>query len=184
MPFPHQFSRLIDNPLRRFIIAPGKLVLRLSLRGDERILELGPGSGYFSGHLAEAVPKGILHLLDVQPQMLEKARRRLLASGIDNVAYTTLDAGGSFPFADSHFDVAVMVSVLGEVANQRSCLDSLARVLRDNGLLAIHESIPDPDMISFDRLVALVEPSGFALSARTGPAWNYTALFSNAMRGQ
>ena len=105
MPFPHQFSRLIDNPLRRFIIAPGKLVLRLSLRGDERILELGPGSGYFSGHLAEAVPKGELHLVDLQPQMLEKAKRKLQASGMDNVAYTTLDAGGSFPFADHHFDV-------------------------------------------------------------------------------
>ena len=182
MPFPHQFSRLIDNPLRRFIIAPGKLVLRLSLRGDERILELGPGSGYFSGHLAEAVPKGELHLVDLQPQMLEKAKRKLQASGMDNVAYTTLDAGGSFPFPDSHFDVAVMVSVRGEVANRRSCLDSLARVLRDNCLLAIHESIPDPDMIGFDRLVALVEPSGFALTARTGPALNYAALFSNAMR--
>lgn len=115
--------------------------------------------------------------------MLEKAKRKLQASGIDNVAYMTLDAGGSFPFPDSHFDAAVMVSVLGEVANQRSCLDSLARVLRNKGLLAIHESIPDPDIIGFDRLVALVEPNGFTLTARTGPAWNYTALFSNAVRG-
>lgn len=54
----------------------------------DRILELGPGSGYFSAKLAAAVPEGHLELLDIQPQMLAKARALLTAAGYANVGYT------------------------------------------------------------------------------------------------
>lgn len=171
---PHRFSRLIDNPLRRIFISPELLLQRLALRGDE-IVELGPGSGYFSAHLAAALPRGRLHLADVQPQMLEKARKKVNRLGMENVDFTTLDGGDLFP--DSNFDAVVLVSVLGEVADQRSCLASLRRVLRPDGLLAIHESIPDPDLIRFDDLVSLVASYGFQLTRRFGRAYNYTAIF-------
>jgi len=177
MVFPHVLSWMIDNPLRRAILSPEEFARRLSLRGDETILELGPGSGYFSVSLARALPHGRLHLLDVQAEMLEKVRRKMERSRIENMEFTLLDAGAKFPFPDSHFDVAVMVSVLGEVADQASCLASLYRVLRPAGLLAIHESIPDPDLIPFERLTALVTKHGFVPSERFGSMYNYTALF-------
>jgi len=75
MVFPHVLSWMIDNPLRRAILSPEEFARRLSLRGDETMLELGPGSGYFSVSLARALPHGRLHLLDVQAEMLEKVRR-------------------------------------------------------------------------------------------------------------
>lgn len=178
MVFPHVFSWLIDNPLRRVIISPEEFAQRLSLRGDEAVLEVGPGSGYFSVPLARALPQGRLHLLDVQLEMLEKVRRKIERLGIDNVEFTRLDAGAIFPFPDSHFDVAVLVSVLGEVADQASCLASLYRVLRPDGVLAIHESIPDPDLIPFGVLTALVVAHGFVPARRFGGAYNYTALFT------
>jgi ubiquinone/menaquinone biosynthesis C-methylase UbiE len=180
MVFPHALSWLIDNPLRRAIISPEEFTRRLSLRGDEAVLEVGPGSGYFSVSLARELRRGRLHLLDVQMEMLDKVRRKTERLGIDNVEFTRLDAGAAFPFPDSHFDLAVLVSVLGEVADQASCLASLHRVLRPDGVLAIHESVPDPDLIPFDVLTALVTAHGFVPARRFGGAYNYTALFSKS----
>ena len=175
--FPYQFSWLIDNPLRRLVLSPEKLAMRLPLSDSSRILELGPGSGYFSAALAARVPRGRLELFDLQPEMLAKAERKLRAGGHHNIGYTTGNAGEDLSFPDNHFDVAFLSSVLGEVPDQGRCLRSLRGVLRPTGTLAFHESIPDPDLIRFETLRDLVEPHGFNFQHRWGRPWNYTATF-------
>jgi len=176
--FPHKLSWLINNPLRRLLVAPEQLVERLNLQEASRVLEIGPGSGYFSLAIAREVPQGHLELVDVQPEMLEKTKQRLRAFGIDNVGFTTQDASLSLPFPDRSFDAAVLVAVLGEVADPKTCLKELHRVLRATGIVAVHEHIPDPDRIRLDRLTVLAETAGFVLRSRYGPSWNYTAVFS------
>lgn len=175
--FPHQFSWLIDNPLRRLVLSPETLARRLPLSDSSRILELGPGSGYFSAALADRVPEGCLELFDLQPEMLAKAERKLRAAGHHNIGYTTGNAGENLPFPDGDFDVVFLSSVLGEVPDQVRCLRSLHRVLRPTGTLAFDESIPDPDLIRFETLRGLVEPQGFRFQRRWGRPWNYTATF-------
>jgi len=54
----------------------------------------------------------------------------------------------------------------------------LHRVLCPMGALAVHESIPDPDLIRFRTLQDLVEPQGFRFERRWGRPWNYTATFA------
>jgi ubiquinone/menaquinone biosynthesis C-methylase UbiE len=174
--FPHQFAWLIDNPLRRALISPRRLANRLPLRPDSTVLEVGPGSGYFSVELARRVPEGHLHLVDIQPEMLRKARTKLQAHGLRNISFTTIDAGAGFPFAPARFDIAVLVSVLGEVTNPGACLLAVFDVLRPGATLAIHESVPDPDLIRLDRLLELTQKSCFTLTRRHGPRFNYTAL--------
>ena len=173
--FPHQFSWLIDSPLRRLVLSPETLVKRLPLTDSSRVLELGPGSGYFSAALAARIPRGRLELFDLQPEMLAKAGRKLRAGGHQNIGYTTGNAGEDLPFPDGHFDVAFLSSVLGEVPDQGRCLRSLHRVLCPTGTLAVHESIPDPDLIRFGTLQGLVEHQGFRFLHRWGRPWNYTA---------
>jgi len=178
--FPHQFSWLLDNPLRRLLLSPHDLADHLALSETSRVLELGPGSGYFSAALAKRVPRGELALLDIQPQMLEKAKRKLESMGFRNVTYTSADASVEFPYPDGHFDVALLVSVLGEVSDQPACLRSTRRVLRAGGLLAVHESFPDPDRLKLEELVPLVQAQGFGFRRLWGPSWNYTATFEKA----
>ncbi len=107
------------------MISPETFANRLTLSASSRILELGPGSGYFSAALAARIPQGRLELFDVQPEMLAKAERRLRAGGFQNVGYTVGDAGKDLPFPDGRFDMAVLASVLGEVPHQGRCLSSL-----------------------------------------------------------
>ncbi len=176
--FPHQFSWLIDNPIRRLVLAPEQLADRLPLTASDHVLEVGPGSGYFSVELARRVRHGRLELFDLQQQMLAKARCKLDRKGILNVGYTAGDASRRLPFLDQSFDLAVMVAVLGEIPDTKSCLRQLFLVLRPGGVLAVHEHVPDPDRIRFSVLRPLVESEGFGFGRRWGPLWNYTAIFN------
>ena len=174
--FPHQLSFLIDNPIRRVLITPGELADRIPWTETRRVLEVGPGSGYFSVALARRARAGRLELFDLQREMLAKARRKLEAAGHRNVGYTQGDAS-ALPYGASTFDVAVLVAVLGEVPDKSSCLELLLQVLSPDGVLVVHEHVPDPDRIAPPELRALAETAGFAFDRSYGPSWNHTAIF-------
>jgi ubiquinone/menaquinone biosynthesis C-methylase UbiE len=176
-PYPHWAELFLDNPIRRFIDRPAAVVERLDLAGAERVLELGPGPGFYSTEIARRVPQGQLDLFDIQPEMLDKARRNLENAGFRNVGFHAGDASGGFPFPDSHFDVAFLAAVLGEVPDKSACIRELARVLRPGGSLVLVESFPDPDRLSVQTLRDLAEPEGFALHVAAGTTWRDVVHF-------
>jgi ubiquinone/menaquinone biosynthesis C-methylase UbiE len=177
--FPHRLSFLLDNPLRSFLIPPRTLVERLSLPPDARVLELGAGPGFFSVALARQVPLGRLEVVDLQPEMLAKARRRLQRAGLTSVGLTQAEAG-ALPFPDASFDVVLLVAVLGEVPDARRCLRSVWRALRAGGVAAFHEHWPDPDRIEPAHLRRVVESEGFLHRRSYGRRYNYTAIFAKS----
>lgn len=174
--FPHQLAFTLLIPLRNFILSPKELVRRLGVRSDGRILEVGCGPGYFSPALARAVPLGELVLADIQPEMLAKAQRRLEKSGIANTAFH-LCVGSYFPFADGSFDRIVLVTVLGEVADQVAYLAEFHRLLAPCGLLSVSESVGDADKLSRAELTELLARHGFAPVQQFGNERNYTLNF-------
>lgn len=178
--FPHEFSWLLDNPVRRLFVAPEELADRLPIIHGARVLEIGPGSGYFSGEFARRLQCGRLELFDIQPQMLAKAKRKLEAQGFQNIGYTQGDASADLPFPEGHFDLAVLVTVLGEVPDKVACIKAVHRVLRADGIFAVHEHLPDPDFVSFEKLRSTVEGYGFVFHQRWGRWWNYTATFQKS----
>jgi SAM-dependent methyltransferase len=151
-PYPHWAAGFLNNPIRRFVGKPGTVVDRLGLTGAERVLEVGPGPGFFgpgpgffSTELARRLPRGRLELFDVQPEMLDNSRHSLDGAGCHNVGFHAGDACDGLPFPDGAFDVAFLAAVLGEVPDKVTCIRSLARVLRPGGLLVLVEAFPDPD---------------------------------------
>ena len=176
-PMPHTKAGHLLSPLRSLVMSPRKLVSRLNLRPDSVVLELGPGPGYFSPAVARAVPRGRLVLVDVQQEMLDLARERLDKKGIVNVDYRR-GAAASLPAEDGVFDVAFLVSVLGELPDRRAGLDELRRVLKPGGLLSITEhKVNDPDFIPKEELVELVIQAGFKVSAARSGLLHYTVGF-------
>src|ERR671924_421049 len=55
----------------------------LALRGDERVLDVGTGSGYQAAVLAELADE--VHTIERVPELAEKARANLAAAGYDRV---------------------------------------------------------------------------------------------------
>ena len=145
--YPHQLAWVLLLPGRGLLLSARALVRALDLRPDARVLEVGPGPGYFSVEVARAVPNGRLELVDLQREMLEKAGRRLRRAGVRNTGYAQADAV-SLPFRQGSFDAAFLVAVLGETLDVGECLAALAHVLRPGGTLVVAELPGDPDALS------------------------------------
>jgi ubiquinone/menaquinone biosynthesis C-methylase UbiE len=146
-------------PLRRIVLSPERLVAKLHLTRTSRVLEIGPGPGFFSIDVARAVPQGRLELMDIQAEMLQKARRRLRRAGVANAGYTQANAV-KLPFRNGAFDVAFLVAVLGEVSDPRECLSAIAGALRPGGLLSVAELPGDPDALTEQQLRTLAQGTG------------------------
>lgn len=174
--FPHEMSFFLDLPWRNMMLSPQKLVARLALTNTSQVLEVGAGSGFYSVEVARKVFEGHLEILDLQPEMLKKARQKLEAAGLSNVGYTLADAG-LLPFEANSFDVIFLVAVLGEIADQRAFLSEARHVLKSGGILSISEHLPDPDFSPFAKVKLLVEKEGFEFFARYGARWSYTVNF-------
>lgn len=177
--YPHQLSFLLSNPLRRLVDPPERLADRLELSADFRVLEIGPGPGFYSVEVARRIPRGHLELYDIQPEMLAKARRKLERAGLENFGCTVGDAA-NLPFDAGTFDVAFLVAVLGEVTDRRACVRSVHRVLRDGGLLSVTEMPGDPDRLSVEQVRRAAEGAGFRWIETIPGFRGYTATFRRA----
>jgi ubiquinone/menaquinone biosynthesis C-methylase UbiE len=179
-PFPHQATFILDNPIRRAWMKPGRIIDGLGLTGTEQVLEIGPGPGFFSVEIARRLTDGRLDLFDLQPEMLAKARRQLERAGFQDVGFTAGEASAGFPFPDNSFDIAYLAAVIGEVPDQPACLGSLRRVVKPGGRLVFAEMFPDPDRLSVRDLRDLAEPAGFDFVAATGGRWTDIVTFRRA----
>jgi trans-aconitate 2-methyltransferase len=74
------------------------VVARLPLRGDERVLDAGCGSGRVTQELLEKLPNGHVVALDASAAMLDEARRRLAGYG-DRVEFVEADLAAPLPVA-------------------------------------------------------------------------------------
>ena len=174
--YPHELSFFLELPFRSLLLSPRKLANRLALIPTSQVLEVGAGSGFYSVEVARRTAEGHLQLLDVQTEMLQKARAKLTEAGLQNFGFTVAD-GGRLPFRQNRFDVIFLVAVLGEIKNREAFLSEAHRALKPQGVLSISEHFPDPDFLRLAKVRLLVEKEGFEFIAHYGVNWNYTANF-------
>ena len=144
----------------------------------ERILEVGPGAGYYAIPVAQRVgPTGMLTVVDIDDDMLATTVRRLDKRGLgDRVEALRADAA-SLPLGDDSFHAALLVAVLGEVGDRRGTLRELHRVLGPGGRLVIGEVRIDPHAIPVDRLRDETASAGFSLDSQVAGRLGYGARF-------
>jgi ubiquinone/menaquinone biosynthesis C-methylase UbiE len=164
---------------RFWVEAPHPLITRARLREaldpapGETVLEIGPGTGYYSLPVAEWLqPGGTLHVLDLQQEMLDHTMRRAAERGIANVEPRQGDAR-ELPYADARFDAAFLVTVFGEIPDQTAALRELGRVVKPGGRVVVGELALDPHVVTQRALRARAEAAGMGLERRVGPPMGY-----------
>jgi ubiquinone/menaquinone biosynthesis C-methylase UbiE len=171
---------------RFWVEAPHPLITRRRLRealtptNAERLLEVGPGTGYYTLPVAEWIGNdGELEIFDLQPEMLDHTLRAASDRGLHNVAARQGDAS-ALPYEGDRFDGAFLVATLGEIPDQDLALRELARVIRPGGRLVVGELFGDPHWVRFGALKRRAERVGLRFERRVGGPLGYFGRFGAA----
>ena len=169
---------------RFWVQAPHPIITRERLREilepqrGERILEVGPGTGYYTLDVSSWIGiDGKLDIVDVQQQMLDHTVARAAEIGISNITPTRADAT-QMPFEDAAFDAAFLVTVLGEIPDQDAAMRELARVLKPGGRLVVGELLGDPHYVRLDPMRLRAAAAGLKFERRSGSGLGYFARFA------
>jgi ubiquinone/menaquinone biosynthesis C-methylase UbiE len=168
---------------RFWVEAPHPFITRARLREilepqpGERILEVGPGTGYYALPVADwLAPDGRLDVLDVQQEMLDHTLARAGEAGVENIVPALADAR-TLPYPDDSFDAAYLVTVLGEIPDQGAALRELRRVVKAGGRIVVGELFGDPHMVTHGALRTRAAASGLRVERTLGGRlWHFTRL--------
>ena len=105
------------------------LIAELSLRGTERVLDLGCGDGTLTVHLAERLPRGEVVGIDASQGMIDAA----LPKTRQNLQFLLMDIN-ELDFVE-RFDVAFSNATLHWVKDHKRLLENVHRALRADGRL-------------------------------------------------
>jgi protein-L-isoaspartate(D-aspartate) O-methyltransferase len=103
---PIGWAQTISQP---YMVA--RILEELGLDGDERVLDVGTGSGYQAAVLAELVAD--VHSIERIPELAEQARRNLEAAGVENVDVHEGDGSRGLPEHAPYDAIAVAAAAPG-----------------------------------------------------------------------
>lgn len=111
----------------QFMLAPreiARMIQALDLTGDEKVLEIGCGSGYASALLSKLARK--VFSVDIIADFVKETKKRLKKLAFNNIVIEEVDAADGW-LAQAPYDAILITSAIPELT------DSLKRSLSDNG---------------------------------------------------
>ena len=171
---------------RFWVQAPHPVVTRERLyyvmrpQPGERVLEIGPGTGYYTLDMAEWVgPEGTVEIFDLQQEFLDHTMRRAGERGLANVVPTQGDAT-ALTYEDGSMDAVVLNAVLGEIPDPVAALREIQRVLKPDGRLLVGELFGDPHFTTQAALRRQGAEAGLSYEDESGYWFGFVARLTSA----
>lgn len=114
------------------------LLRELRLAPGMDVADIGAGTGFHSRRIAPLVAPGLVHAVDVQPQMLRLLQEQARAAGLLNIRPVRATERTIGLQAQS-VDLALLVDVYHELAFPYEVMQDLVRALRPGGRVALVE---------------------------------------------
>jgi ubiquinone/menaquinone biosynthesis C-methylase UbiE len=153
---------LLASPMRRLFQNPEK-ILTPYITSGMKILEVGPGMGYFSIPMAKLVGEsGRIYCVDLQEKMLKNLRRRALKKQLLDRIETRLCSETSLqiePLAGI-MDFALAFAVVHEVPDQHRLFTDIIQSLKKGGLLLISEPKGHVTKENFESSLMIAQRNG------------------------
>ncbi|MDA1313714.1 MAG: class I SAM-dependent methyltransferase [Acidobacteria bacterium] len=159
----------LNRPEREAEEQPDRVIEALNIKAGSMVVDLGAGTGYFTGRLARQVgPNGRVMAVDVQQGMLDRLRRNLEERDVSNVQLV-LGKPGDPLIPPNYADLVLLVDVYHEIQQPEAMMEHVRRGLKPGGRVVVIEyrkedpSIPLPPVrkMTVAEVRSELEPLGF-----------------------
>ncbi len=112
-----------------------ELILKLDLKGDERVLDIGCGDGKVTAEIAEQIPKGSVLGIDNSEEMIHFALKNFPSNRFPNITFELIDAT-QMNF-DEEFDVVFSNAAIHWISNHLLVLEGIKKSLKPSGKILL-----------------------------------------------
>lgn len=178
-PMPHQFSKLLDHPLRLQYRNVSETLGIFGFQAGMNVVDLGCGTGTFTEEMARMVGgNGTVHAVDLQKPLLDSARQRIQQAGVSDRVRFHHTGANTLPLADESVDLVVMIATMGEIEDKFGALMEIRRILKPDARLAISEEMLDPAYLAAATVSRWLEEAGFFFVGKNGNPFCYNMIFA------
>jgi ubiquinone/menaquinone biosynthesis C-methylase UbiE len=163
---PWYIGYFLINPLRKLMQDPYK-ILKEHIKPGMKILEIGPGMGFFSIPMADLTGDGgKIYAVDIQENMLsvlvKRARKKNQAGRIETITCTkeSLNISG----LSGQIDFALLFAVVHELPDKNSLFKQVYDSLKTGGKVLISEPKGHVTDKNFTASIQTAENIGFKVS--------------------
>jgi ubiquinone/menaquinone biosynthesis C-methylase UbiE len=164
---PWYFGYFLANPLRKLFQNPDT-ILRPYIEEGMKVLEIGPGMGFFSLPAARlAGSRGKIFCIDVQEKMLSALNRRARKTGLSDKIQTRTCSEKSLLIDDLQgtIDLAFAFAVIHEVQDEDNIIREIFASLKPGGIFILAEPAGHISKETFDATLARALLAGFRVVA-------------------
>ena len=175
---PWWLGYFLASPVRKLWQDPGR-ILSPYVREGQRVLEPGPGMGFFTLELARLVgPDGRVFAVDVQPKMLERLKRRAAKTGLADRVETRVAAPESLAINDLNgsIDFILAFAMVHEMPDATAFFREAAAAEKAGATLLLAEPRGHVKDAMFEKELKLASEAGFELVTRPAISGSHSAL--------
>jgi len=129
--FPAHKADMLDDERRLAALSEDELLQLLDLSGDERVADLGSGTGFYTDRIA-ARTTGTVYAVELQPEMQARHRERGVRPNVSLVLSDVDD----LPLAADSIERAVSINAFHEAHGEEG-LARVARALVAGGMFVV-----------------------------------------------
>jgi len=133
--FPDRLCFLLNNPVRRHLNPPDRLIFKLGINNEHTIVDFGCGPGFYTIPLARVARRTIG--IDVSSKMLKRTSEYAQREAV-TVQLIESD-GTAINLEDNSVDLILTVHVYHEITDREKVLGEFSRILKPDGRLAVVE---------------------------------------------
>jgi ubiquinone/menaquinone biosynthesis C-methylase UbiE len=162
-----KYIEFLERKDRKLWQKPDAVIQELSLKGTEKIADVGAGSGYFTFRLSKELTKGKVYAIDIEPEMIRHIHHKAVSNNIQNIeaVFSTPDN----PHIPEDADLVFICDVLLHVKNKGDWLKSVFSQMKDDSRLVLiefkegklPEGPPEDMKIPLEKMVSITTSAGF-----------------------
>jgi ubiquinone/menaquinone biosynthesis C-methylase UbiE len=129
------WAKIFNDPARDEWQKPDKVIGAFKLHDDDKVADIGAGTGYFSIPFAKAVSKGKVYAVDTESTLLAYTEKLAKKDGLTNVVAVKCDANDAK--LPEKVNLAIVVDTYHHIDDRPNYFKKLKQSLAPGGRLAI-----------------------------------------------